>query len=349
MEINPKLLFNPLAQDTDKKIIFGETSNTFNLYDIKYSWAYDTKKGIFSKMLENHWIPEKSGLTQDKNSYKDLTENEQEAFLKILSFLIFLDSIQTNNVPNISDFITAPEVTLCLARQTFDEALHSRSYGYIMTSIFDRETALKSIYYWRDDPILLERNRTIAKIYQDFKDNPTDDNLLITLVANFILEGLYFYNGFNFFYNLASRGLMIETSIQIKYINRDELLHCLLFQNIINEVRKENPHLFSRNTDKIYDLFKEATKQEIMFSKHIIGDKILGMSNESIEDYTYWLANRRLREIGLERVFPERKNPYKHLQRLAGIEDETSSKSNIFESKSIAYKSASFLSGWEDI
>ena len=344
-----KLLFNPLADDSNKMVFGGETSNTFNLYDIKYDWAYDSKKGLFSRLLANHWIPEKSGMSGDKASYKSLTETEQEAFLKILSFLIFLDSIQTNNLPNIAEYITAPEITLCLARQQFDEALHSRSYGYIMTSIFDRETALKAIYYWREDPILLERNKTIAEIYQNFKDNASEDVFIQVLVANFLLEGLYFYNGFMFFYNLASRGMMTDTCTQIKYINRDELLHCVLFQNIINEIKNERPELFERNVEAIYELFKKAVEQEIKFSSSIIGDKVLGMSNQSIHDYTHYLANRRLKQIGLEPIFEKTKDPYKHLHALAGIEDETSNKVNIFEGQSISYRGSSVLSGWGEI
>ena len=341
-KMKEKLLFNPLADDSNKLVFGGETSNTFNLYDIKYDWAYDSRKGIFGKMLQNHWIPEKSGMIGDKASYKNLTEAEQTAFLKILS-------IQTNNLPNIADYITAPEITLCLARQQFDEALHSRSYGYILTSIFERETALKAIYYWREDKILLERNKTIAEIYQDFKDNPTEDSFIKVLVANFLLEGLYFYNGFMFFYNLASRGMMTDTATQIKYINRDELLHCVLFQNIINEIKKENPGLFERNQDKIYELFKKAVEQEIKFSESIIGDDILGMSKQSIYDYTNFLANRRLKQLGLEPIFEKTKDPYKHLHAIAGIDDETSNKVNVFEARSIAYKSSNILDGWDDI
>lgn len=349
MNIKPKLLFNPESLDNEKKVFAGDTTNTFNLFDIKYKWAYET---VWPQMLQNHWIPEKSGLNNDKSSFKSaLSEEEKEAFLKILSFLIYLDSIQTNNVPNIADYITAPEIILCLARQTFDEALHSRSYGYIMSSIFDRDTALKSIYYWRDDKILLERNKYIANIYQEFKDNPSDDGFIKVLIANYLLEGIYFYNGFHFFYNLASRGLMTETSVQIKYINRDELMHCFLFRNIILDIQKENPELWKKNIANVEEMFNKAVEQEISFSKHVIGNKILGMSDESIEEYTHYIANRRMKDIKLKPLFKNVENPYKHLSSLAGIEDETSSKVGVFEQKSIAYKQSNIFSqdDWSSI
>lgn len=343
--LKEKKLFNPNGDDTEKRVINGEPTNTFDLYNIKYPWAIK----VWDAMLSNNWVPEKSSMVSDKNSYKHTSEDEQTAYLKTLSFLIFLDSIQTNNVPNISNYITASEVILPLSRQTFDEALHSKSYGHIMTSIFDKETADKAIYYWREDEIMKERNSYIAKIYQDFIDSPTDKGFIRVLIANYLLEGLYFYNGFYFFYNLGSRGLMTDTVTQIKYINRDELQHCSLFRYIIKEIQVEEPELWNSMKDEVQDMFKNAVEQEIAFSTHIIGDKILGMTTDSIKQYTKYLANKRLKAIGMDELYKDIKNPYKHLEAIGGVEDESSSKSNMFETTSIAYKQANILDGWDDI
>ena len=97
MNIKPKKLFNPDVYDNEKKVFGGDTTNTFNLYDIQYKWSWT----LFEKMLQNNWIPESSSMLGDKNSYEEaLSEDERTAFLKILSFLIYLDSIQTNNIQN---------------------------------------------------------------------------------------------------------------------------------------------------------------------------------------------------------------------------------------------------------
>ncbi len=340
-----KLLYNPEADDKEKSIIKGDTSNVFDLYNIKYKWAYK----IWESMLANHWVPEKSTMVEDKSSFKKLSESEKEAYQKILSFLIFLDSLQTSNVPNISNHITASEIVLALARQTFDEAIHSRSYGHIMTSIFTEEEANKAIYYWREDEVLRDRNEYIANIYQKFDDQYSDDGLIEVLVANYLLEGLYFYNGFQFFFNLESRHLMTNTAVQIRYIKKDELNHCALFKEIIKGVSKEEPKLWNRNIEHIYDMFRKAVEQEISFSNHAIGDNILGMSKQSIEDYTYYMANKRLKDIGLEQIFDKRENPYKHLDSISGAEDESSVKANMFETQSTAYKQASIIDGWDDL
>jgi ribonucleoside-diphosphate reductase beta chain len=128
--VDRKKIFNPCGIDTldQRKIIGGETTNIFNLNNVKYQWA----NNLYRTMMGNFWIPEKTDLTQDKNDYVSLVDEEKDAYDGILSFLVFLDSIQTNNIPNISNYITAPEVNLILAIQTYQEAIHSQSYQYII-------------------------------------------------------------------------------------------------------------------------------------------------------------------------------------------------------------------------
>lgn len=266
-----KKLFNVDGDDTliNRRMIKGNVTNLFNLNNVKYQWA----NKLYRLMMENFWIPEKVSLFDDKRAYNELMPAEQNAYDGILSFLVFLDSIQTNNLPNISDYITAPEVNLILAIQTYQEAVHSQSYAYIIESIIPAEKRAYIYDRWRDDKVLLERNKYIAEIYQDFVDERNDKNFARVLMANYLLEGVYFYNGFNFFYNLSARSLMVGTADEIKYINRDELTHCVIFANIIKEIRAENTTFFSE--DEIYEMFAKAVEQEINWSNHIIGDQVL--------------------------------------------------------------------------
>ena len=230
-----KKLFNVDGDDTliNRRMIKGNVTNLFNLNNVKYQWA----NKLYRLMMENFWIPEKVSLFDDKRAYNELMPAEQNAYDGILSFLVFLDSIQTNNLPNISDYITAPEVNMILAIKTYQEAVHSQSYAYIIESIIPAEKRAYIYDRWRDDKVLLERNKYIAEIYQDFVDERNDKNFARVLMANYLLEGVYFYNGFNFFYNLSARSLMVGTADEIKYINRDELTHCVIFANIIKEIR----------------------------------------------------------------------------------------------------------------
>ncbi len=338
-----KKLFDQYANDDNIKVIGGETTNLLNLENIKYQWAHQ----IFDAIYANNWLPHKVPMGDDKIQWKKLTEYEKTAFKTIISFLVFLDSIQTNNLPNIADYITAPDITYVLARQTYDEAIHSKSYGWIGSSIFSHQEFTDIVYQWKKGGPLLDRILQITAGYEEFTGNLTDKEFVLVAVKNYLLEGLYFYNAFNFFHNLSSRGLMIGTDTQIKYIKRDEIQHCNIFKNIIIEVRKENPELFNELENDIYKLFEEAVELEIEFSKEIIGNNILGMTAESITDYSHYLGNRRLKDIKMHQIFPKAKNPYKHLDMIAGVEDETSNRANNFEVTSITYKNAAVLDGWE--
>jgi len=202
MQMERKNLFNPKGDDTvsARKIIGGNATNIFNLNNVEYKWA----NKLYRLMMENFWIPEKIALGDDKRQYSQLTPEEKTAYDGILSFLIFLDSVQTNNIPNISDYITAPEVNLILAIQTYQEAIHSQSYAYIIESIIPADKRDSIYNQWREDKILFERNKYVSQIYQNFINDRSDKNFARVLIANFLLEGVYFYNGFNFFYNLRN-------------------------------------------------------------------------------------------------------------------------------------------------
>jgi len=340
-----KKIFDPQGDDavSSRSIIGGNTTNLFNLNNVKYKWA----NRLYRIMMENFWIPEKIPLADDHRNYQELTLSEMRAYDGVLSFLVFLDSIQTNNLPNINSYITAPEVNLILAIQTYQEAVHSQSYAYIIDSVIPVDKRGKIYDQWRKDKILFERNKYIAQIYQDFVDNETDANFAKVLIANFLLEGIYFYNGFNLFYNLASRSLMMGTADEIKYINRDELTHCAIFSNMIIEIRKERPNFF--DIDEIYSMVMTAVEQEIEWTNHIIGNDVLGINETSTEMYTKYMANRRLKQIGLKPLYKGFDvNPYKHLAKIADTSGEGDVKGNFFEANISAYNQSSAIEGWDD-
>ena len=342
--IGQVLLFNPEWDDdvSKRKIIKWSTTKIFQLNSTKYSWA----KNLYQVMIWNFWVPEKvKWLGEDATQYKSqLTEAEKRAYDGILSFLIFLDSIQTLNLPNINDFITAPEVNLILAIQTYQEAIHSQSYATILESVVPAKKRDDIYYFWREDKHLFDRIKFIWQIYQDFVDSHTDKNFFKAVIWNFLLESIYFYNGFAYFDTLADMWKMVASQRMINYIRRDELTHVTLFANLIREIKHEYPELFDK--ELIYDMFKTAVNQEISWSTHIIWDAIMWMNEESIDKYTKRLANQRLEMIGLAPLYPEyTENPYKHLERL---QDHNSEKWNFFESTVTNYtQSSSMKWSWD--
>jgi ribonucleoside-diphosphate reductase beta chain len=337
-------IFNPAGNDdvSKRSIIKGNTTGLFNLNATKYSWA----KQLYQVMVGNFWLPEKvMGLKDDARMFHtELSAEEQRAYKGIISFLTFLDSIQTVNLPNFSEYITSPEVNLILSIQAYQEAIHSQSYATILESVVDSKERNEIYYFWRTDEILLNRNKYIGSIYQDFINEPSDANFFRGVVANFLLESIYFYNGFAFFDTLVDHGKMQATGRMIAYIRRDELTHVSIFANIIREMRKEFPEIYNENL--ILDMMKTAVEQEIHWGEHILGDRIPGINSHTTREYTKWLANKRLATIQINPLYPEAiTNPYKHLDRL---QDSNADKGNFFETTVVNYTQSSSLKGsWD--
>ncbi len=342
--MNNTLLFNPKGTDDVAKrtIIKGNPTGLFQLNATRYPWA----TALYQVMIGNFWVPEKvSGLKDDARMFvTTLTADEQRAYKGILSFLIFLDSIQTVNLPHFSDYVTSPEVNLILSIQAYQEAIHSQSYATILETVVDSKERDEIYYFWRDDKILLARNTYIGAIYQDFIDKPTEKNFFRGIVANYLLESLYFYNGFAFFDTLVDHMKMLATGRMISYIRRDELTHVTLFAHLIKEIRAEFPKVYDEKV--IYTMMEEAVKQEIAWGIHILGNAIPGMNKKTTEEYTRWLANQRLELLGLAPLYDNAvSNPYKHLDRL---QDTNSDKSNFFESTVVNYTQSSSMNGsWD--
>ncbi len=342
MQQNP--IFNPKGNDDVAKrtIIKGNATGLFQLNATKYQWA----TSLYQVMIGNFWVPEKvSGLKDDARMFgTTLTPDEQRAYKGILSFLIFLDSIQTVNLPHFSDYVTSPEVNLLLSIQAYQEAIHSQSYATILETVVDSKEREEIYYFWRDDAILLKRNKYIGQFYQDFIDDPSDKNFFRGIIANYLLESLYFYNGFAFFDTLVDQTKMLATGRMISYIRRDELTHVTLFSHIIREIREEFPDIYDEKL--IVEMMRDAVDQEIEWGTHILGNKIPGMNEKTTVAYTQWLANQRLELLGIAPLYDNAiENPYKHLDRL---QDTNSDKGNFFESTVVNYTQSSSMNGsWD--
>lgn len=340
MSIIRKPLFNEFGdvEVFKRRMINGNTTNLNDFNNMKYSWVSDW----YRQGMNNFWIPEEINLSQDLKDYNKLTSSERNAYDKILSFLIFLDSIQTANISNISNFITASEVNLCLTIQAFQEAVHSQSYSYMLDTICSPEKRNEILYQWRDDKILLSRNKFIGDLYNTFIEKPTKINMIKTLMANYILEGIYFYSGFMFFYNLERNGKMAGSAQEIRYINRDENTHLWLFRNIIKELVIEQPEIFNEDfKNELIEMMKIGVENEIAWGHYVIGDNIQGINKKLIEDYIKYLGNIRLVAIGLPKIFDGcDKNPAEWVDILA---DANLVKTDFFEAKSSAYAKSTTL------
>lgn len=216
MEINKRKIMDKSAPNKSTGIINGECSNILNWDDVRFNWSYPKYK----KMLANFWTPFEINMGQDIKKFPTLSDDEKETFLKIIGLLALLDSIQTDYAGKVADYITDSSVNALMIILAQQEVIHNHSYSYILSSLVDKKKQDEVFDFWRTEPKLQERNDFVTQGYQDFSDNPTPENMLKSIIYDVILEGLFFYSGFSFFYLLARNGKMVSSSTMINYINR---------------------------------------------------------------------------------------------------------------------------------
>ena len=341
-QLTRKPLFNPNG-DTDvrnRRMIGGNTTNLNDFNNMKYTWVSDW----YRQAMNNFWVPEEINLGPDVKDYPMLDAGERRAYDKILSFLVFLDSIQTANLPAIGEYITANEINLCLSIQTFQEAVHSQSYSYMLDTICSPAERDSILYQWKDDPILLARNHFIGDLYNEFQAKKTSFQLVKTLIANYILEGIYFYSGFMFFYNLGRNGKMPGSAQEIRYINRDENTHLWLFRSILLELKKEEPQLFTDEYVAIYKaMLAQGVEEEIRWGAYVLGDKIEGLSLKMIEEYIYYLGNLRSLGLGFGKLYDGYDSEPASMAWVSQYANANMIKTDFFEAKSTAYAKSGAL------
>lgn len=331
-----KIIYNPdSTEDINGRRIFGgNPDGMINFTRMKYQWALN----LWDMMEANTWFPKEVQMTGDAKDYQLLEPAEKRMYDLVLSQLIFMDSLQTNNLmDNINPYITAPEINACLSRQVYEEANHSKSYAVMVESISDNTDAIYDM--WKNDVKLREKNNYIATVYKNMTvGEVTPKKIVLSIVANQLLEGIYFNSGFAAIYALGKSGKMLGSSQMIKFINRDEVTHLLLFQNMFNSTRKERPELFTKELEQeIRDMFRQAVELESDWGVYITQNKILGFTEDIIKQYIQYLADQRLTAIGYSPEYNV-SNPIPWVSGFSSFNDQ---RTNFFEGNVVNYSKGS--------
>jgi ribonucleoside-diphosphate reductase beta chain len=332
----------------DKRIINGQT-DVNQLVPFKYKWAWEK----YLATCANHWMPQEVNMTRDIALWKDpngLTDDERRLIMRNLGFFVTADSLAANNIVlGTYRHITAPECRQFLLRQAFEEAIHTHAYQYIVESlgldegeIFNAYHEVKSI---RDkDEFLIPFIDAIMDPNFHTGTLQTDQTLLKSLIVfACLMEGLFFYVGFTQILALGRQNKMTGAAEQYQYILRDESMHCNFGIDLINQIKLENPQLWTAEfKEEINALFMQAVELEYRYAEDTMPRGVLGLNASMFKGYLRYIANRRATQIGLEALFPNEENPFPWMSEMIDLKKER----NFFETRVIEYQSGGALS-WD--
>ncbi|WP_412096000.1 ribonucleotide-diphosphate reductase subunit beta [Bacillus sp. PS06] len=337
-------LLNPDFPNRSTGIVNGQASGILNWNDIAYPQMYD----LYQVLLSNFWKAQEINMQDDIKQWDQLTAMEKEIFLRINTQLASLDSLQTPTMTHVMDYVTDPSFKAIFAVIAQQEAVHNESYSYILSSLIPLDEQIKRFDQAKDDPIVRKRNELILEAYEAFRTEPTLQNLFYLSVNSIDLEGIYFYAGFAFFYNLARQQKMLRTSTMISYIQRDEMQHAYFISQFVRILLSENPEMNNEeNIQYIYQTVAKAVELEKEWA-HIILKDIKGIDLAEYDGYVEYLANKRFRQLGLENYYPDRENPMPWIH-VFSDEMMNDTKSDFFEQKSRTYTKVSQSNGFDEL
>ncbi|GAB3806320.1 ribonucleotide-diphosphate reductase subunit beta [Virgibacillus kimchii] len=334
----------PMNPNKSTALFGGKSSGILNWNDIAYPHWYK----MYKRLIGNYWQADEINMSDDLRQFAALSEEERDTYLKIIGLLSTLDAPQTRTALLLSLYSSDPSVQSIMAVIAQQEAVHNESYSYVLSSVVSLDEQNESFQLGRTDPVLLKRNKAIMDHYNVFVEEPTMENILKTCVYTSLLEGMFFYSGFAFFYHLARQNKMVGTSTMISYINRDELEHGRFISELFRAALHENPELNTASfTDWVYSQFRESVELEIEWSGYVL-EGISGIDLDEMAGYIKYRANKMLRMMGLSEIYPPyTENPMKWIRAYADNFDET--KTDFFEQKSRQYTKTSDLNGFDDL
>ena len=333
----------------DQKRMINCRADLNQLVPFKYEWAW-------TKYLDgcaNHWMPQEINMTQDIALWRSndgLSEDERKIVMRNLGFFSTADSLVANNlVLSIYRLVTNPECRQYLLRQAFEEAIHTHAYQYCIESLGMDEGEIFNMY--REVRAVAKKAAWALKYTQaignpQFQTGTTenDQELLQNLIAFYcVLEGLFFYCGFSQILSMGRRNKMTGVAEQFQYILRDESMHVNFGVDVINQIKNENPKLWTEEFQaKMTQMILEGLALEIEYARDTMPRGVLGMNAQMMEDYLKFITNRRLTQIGLSEQFPGVENPFPWMSEIMDLRKEK----NFFETRVTEYQVGGALS-WD--
>ena len=336
-DIQGMTVFNTEDVDTKKQPMFFGKPLGVQRYD---SYKYPVFDRLTTQQLGYFWRPEEVSLQKDRGDYQTLRAEQKHIYTSNLKYQIMLDSVQ-GRAPGMAflPYCSLPELEACMEVWGFMEMIHSRSYTYIIKNVYSNPTEVFDTII--KDERILERAKSVTESYDTFirhaqewgsgcmwtdsgRGAPTSKwcmkdlkRQLYRAVANVnILEGIRFYVSFACSFAFGELKLMEGSAKIISLIARDENQHLVLTQTILNNWKKgddpEMKEIMKEEEDWTYKMFDKCVNEEKKWADYLFKDgSMIGLNDKLLQQYVEWIANKRLKSIGLSPQYdiPARNNP----------------------------------------
>ena len=327
-----------------KRIINGRDTMTLNLLPLKYQWAYD----LYRNMKANHWEPEDIPMAKDIEQWRgnELSDVERWIIRMGIGYFSAAEGIVGDNIQHVvRELVTAPELKLVLGRHAHEENIHADSLLYMISSLGINPHECEAMF--EDVPTILRKNEFVSRVSRELRRDMDLTQLKEkqALARNIFvfgqcMEGTQFYGLFGMILSLYRQNKFPGIGQMFRYTLRDESNHIELLRNLLVELIRENPDVWTDEfQQELVSLMKEAVQLEKEFINDCLPVNAVGLSSEEFSTYIDYIADRRLENVGLPLLSEGVKNPFPWLAEMMDIKKEQ----NFFEGRVTEYQKASSL------
>ena len=329
-------------------ILNNSTVDPNKILPMKYKWA----RKHYKNGVNNNWTPEEVAMMDDIELWKKteeqggLKEEERRMILWNMGFFSTAESLTANNIVlSVYKHVTNPECRQYLLRQAYEEAVHTDMFIYCCDSLQLDPDRVYNMY--NEIESIKEKDEFVVNITQELLDPDfTTDSVenIQTFVHNLvgfyvIMEGIFFYAGFAMMLNLMRHNKMTGVGQQFQYTMRDESVHLAFGADLINTIVRENQEIWTAAfRDRLSKDIQKAVELEHVYAKDCLPRGILGLNADIIRKYLEYIADRRLKRIGLDPVYGQG-NPIPWMSEIMDLKKEK----NFFETRVTEYKNAGSL------
>ena len=345
MEISKQVRIYNIERPNTEKRMFDEQSGILNWNKINNSFYYDFMK----QLREKFWIPSEVSIVKDYSDWQNkMSEEEKTTFKRGVGILASLDSVAEVFDYHASQYIKDPSIKALMSMIAYNEITHNESYSYVLSSIVPDEVADEVFNYPKEDPFMIKRNEKIMEVLNKFINEPTVVNFVKAEVANALLEGISFTNGFTPFYHFARNGKMFGMAEIIEYIQAEEQIHSMVQGTIVRDILTQYPEYNTEELSQwIYDFTKKIVLHEQEYCKDLYKDtKDIDMYE--VIKFIEYRANIMLDNLGLTKIFDTKKNPMAWIDAF-DPENRNRKKEDFFEKREKNYGLTSGDYGWDDL
>ena len=289
---------------------------------------------FWEQNIKQFWIDTEYIPSKDIDSWRSLSPEMQNAYMKVLGGLTMLDTLQSNTgMTSVIPFIDDLQQQAVLSYMCMMEAIHAKSYSTIFTTVASAEQIDSTFEWIKNNKYLQYKASRIDEFYQGVVKGDKI-SLYKGLSASVLLESFLFYSGFFLPLWLSGQGKMVACSDIIKKIVQDESIHGVFVGLLAQDLYEAfTPEEQKEVKDHLYTLLQELYDNECKYAEEVYGS--INLTSE-VKLYIKYNANKALMNLGFEELYPGLKI---NQMVLNGLSDKTT-QHDFFSKKSTNYEKA---------